>query len=86
MSLRIQKWLLANWNLSFIVICFQNLTDITHEKLENYFLILSTIEKNLVEAKTIQAEIVKVRRQRKRHFKSEFTLYQTLSLFSTSFN
>ncbi|XP_073235097.1 cation channel sperm-associated protein 4-like [Porites lutea] len=37
-----------------------NLTDITHEKLENYFLILSTIEKNLVEAKTIQAEIVKI--------------------------
>ena len=63
------------------MICFQNLTDITHEKLENYFLILSTIEKNLVEAKTIQAEIVNVRRQRKRRFKSEFTLYQTLSLF-----
>lgn len=37
-----------------------NLTNIPHEKLENYFLILSAIEQNLAEAKKIQAEIVEI--------------------------
>ena len=42
----------------------QNLTNIPPEKLENYLLIVSAIEQNLVEAKKIQAEIVQVTHRR----------------------
>ena len=50
-------------SVKLLIPCFllQNLTNIPHEKLENYFLILSAIEQNLAEAKKIQEEIVEVR-------------------------
>ena len=38
----------------------QDLTNVSYEKLENYLLILSAIEQNLVESKKIEEEIIQV--------------------------